>query len=383
MSLTIAGEKAARPELGAQAWLLGEQTFSGGLNLVNGGVFIQSDAGLGASGAPVRASGYCSIAAYNWTFVLSHPIELLDGSALIFSPAYGNQGNTISGALSGTGDLLTSDVNRSGYAMAFTGDHAAFTGTYYIQGHARIAPATFSPLAGICLADGTNGVGVIETSGTFMRAAGTGKGEICWKSHKAYASLGYGLRGGFAARGGNLTVNLGGAGAKLVVGADYLPDGTVIQLQSQYPEDESQGLGGTLTFMNGFELGGKTQKVNVWTGKTATFAGALSDADGGGALAVTGNLALDGATFEIGTANLASPMLAVDGTLTLAGTLNLALDVTKKELSDNGDVTLATATGGIGGAVVLAGNIPEGWNVRVRANSLVLKKLSGMVITIR
>ncbi len=36
-----------------------------------------------------------------------------------------------------------------------------------------------------------------------------------------------------------------------------------------------------------------------------------------------------------------------------------------------------------GGAVVLAGNIPEGWNVRVRANSLVLKKLGGMVITIR
>ncbi len=376
MSLTVAGEKAARPELGAQAWLLGEQTFSGGLNLVNGGVFIWSDAGLGASGSPVRASGYCSISAYNWTFVLSHPIELLDGSALIFSPAYGNQGNTVSGALSGAGDLLTSDVNRRGYAMAFTGDHSAFIGDYYVQGHARIAPATFSPLAGICLADGTNGVGVIETSGTFMRAAGTGKGEVCWKTHKAYAGLGYGLRGGFAARGGNLTVNLGGVGAKLTVGADYLPDGTVIQLQSQYAD-------GTLTFMNGFELGGKTQKVNVWTGKTATFAGALSDADGGGALAVTGNLALDGATLEIGAANLAAPMLAVDGALTLAGTLNLALDVTKEELSANGDVTLATATGGIGGTVVLSGNVPASWTVLARANSLVLKKLGGTAITIK
>ena len=41
--------------------------------------------------------------------------------------------------------------------MAFTGDHSAFTGDYYIQGRAQIAPATFSPLAGIKLADGNIG----------------------------------------------------------------------------------------------------------------------------------------------------------------------------------------------------------------------------------
>ena len=110
--------------------------------------------------------------------------------------------------------------------------------------------------------------------------------------------------GGFAAFGGDLTVNLGGEGAKLVPGADYLPDGTVIQLQSQHAD-------GTLTLANGFELGGKTQKVNVWSGKTVTFAGALSDSVGGGALAVEGNLALNGATLEVGAANLSAPMLAV------------------------------------------------------------------------
>jgi len=376
MSLTVAGTKEARPERGVQAWLLGTQSFSGGLNLVNGGVFIQTDSGLGASGSPVRVSGYSLIASYNWTFDISHPIELLDGSALIFSPIYGNGGNTISSSLSGSGDLLTSDVNRYGYAMAFTGDHSAFTGDYYIQGHARIVPSVFSAQAGICLADGTNGVGVIETSGSFTRPVGTGKGEICWKTHKAYASLGYGLRGGFAARGGDLTVNLGGAGAKLSPGSDYLPDGTVVQMQSQHAD-------GALTFMNGFELGGKTQKVNVWEGKTATFAGELSDAVGGGALAVTGNLKLDGATLEVGAANISTPMLAVDGALTLAGTLNLALGVTKEELAANGDVTLATATGGIGGTVVLAGNIPANRTVLARANSLVLKKINGTVVIVR
>ena len=260
--------------------------------------------------------------------------------------------------------------------MAFTGDHLAFTGDYYIQGHARIAPSVFSSLAGIKLADGTNGVGVIETSGSFTHPTGTGKGEVCWKTYKAYASLGYGLRGGFAARGGDLTVNLGGASAKLSPGSDYLPDGTVVQMQSQHAD-------GALTFENGFELGGKTQKVNVWSGKTATFAGALSDAVGGGVLAVEGNLALDDATLEVGAANLSAPMLTVNGALALAGTLNLALDVTKDELAANGDVTLATATGGISGTVAVSGNVPSNWTVLARANSLVLKKLSGTVIVVK
>jgi len=374
MALTVAGMKESRPELGVQAWLLGTQRFSGGLNLVNGGVFIQADSGLGTSGSPVHVSGYCSIASYNWTFVISHPIELLDGSALIFSPAYGNQGNTISSTLSGSGDLLTSDVNRSGYAMEFTGDHTAFTGDYYIQGHSRTPLSVYSVQAGIRLADGTNGVGVIETSGTFTRPTGTGKGEICWKTFKAYANLGYGLRGGFAAKGGDLTVNLGDEGAKLSPGADYLPDNAVIQLQSQYAD-------GDLTFENGFELGGKTQKVNVWTGKTATFAGALSDAVGGGALAVTGNLALEGATFEITPANVAAPMLTVSGTLTLAGTLNIALDPTCVEGRE--EITLATATGGVSGTPVAAGNIPSQWMLLARTNSLVLKKIKGTMLLVR
>ena len=214
---------------------------------------------------------------------------------------------------------------------------------------------------------------MIETSGTFTCLAATGKGEICWKRFAAY-SASYGLRGGFAAKGGDLTVNLGDEGAKLSPGADYLPDNAVIQLQSQYAD-------GDLTFENGFELGGKTQKVNVWSGKTATFAGVLSDAVGGGALAVTGNLALDGATLEVGAANLSAPMLAVDGALTLAGTLNLAIDPTCVEGRD--EITIATATGGVSGTPTVAGGVPSQWTLAVRSDSLVLKKLNGTVLIVR
>ena len=378
MSLTVAGEKQSRPELGAQAWLLGAQTFSGGLNLVNGGVFVQADSGLGASGSPVRASGYCSIGVRGSNaFDISHPIELIEGSALIFSPERAT-GNTVSGALSGSGDLLTSDVNRRGSAMAFTGNHLAFTGDYYIQGHARIAPAVFSANAGICLADGTNGVGVIETSGTFMRAAGTGKGEVCWKTHKAYASLGYGLRGGFAAFGGDLTVNLGEEGTKLAVGSEYLPDNTIVQLQSQYAD-------GALTFMNGFELNGKTQKVNVWSGKTAMISGTISDAVGGGELDVTGDLEFAG-TLEVAAADLGSPMMNVAGSLDLSGaTVSLSEEIDEDSLATcAGGVTLISATGSVTGVPALtAPSLGSAWKLRARNGVLRLVKVYGTFITIR
>ena len=379
MVLTVAGEKQTRPEHGAQAWLLGVQKFSGGLNLVNGGVFVQADSGLGASGSPVRASGYCSIASYNWTFAISHPIELLDGSALIFSPNNSASG-VISSALSGSGDLLTSDVNRPGNAIAYTGDHSAFTGDYYIQGHARITPSTFSPLAGIKLADGTNGVGVIETAGTFDRPAGTGKGEVCWKRFSAYPTS-YGLRGGFAAKGGDLAVNLGGEGTKLTVGLDYLPNGAVIQLQSQYAD-------GDLTFMNGFELGGKTQKVNVWTNKTATISGSISDSVGGGKLDVTGNLAFAG-TLEVVAANLGSTMVNVDGSLDLSGaTVTLAEGISETVLStyETSGVTLMSATGNVTGCPTLVAPSLAGcirWKLRARNGKLRLAMDRGTHIFVR
>ncbi len=381
MALTIAGEKQSRPELGAQAWLLGVQTFSGGLNLVNGGVFVQADSGLGASGSPVRASGYCSIGVRGSSaFDISHPIELLEGSALIFSTEY-NIGNTVSGALSGSGDLLTSDVNRPSYAMAFTGDHSAFTGDYYIQGHARIAPSVFSANAGIKLADGTSGVGVVETSGSFTRPVGTGKGELCWKRFGAYSSS-YGLRGGFAAFGGDLTVNLGGEGAKLVPGSDYLPDNAIIQLQSRYAN-------GMLTIANGFELGGKTQKVDVWSGKTATLSGAVSDGVGGGKLDVTGNLAFAG-TIEIGAANVgASPFVTVDGDLSFEAGATVRVD---PAAFANGAMTpyeqdglpLATATGTITGLPALdAPGIPDGWYTAKRNGAVVLKRRQAFLMIVR
>ena len=84
----------------------------------------------------------------------------------------------------------------------------------------------------------------------------------------------------------------------------------------------------------------------------------------------------------MGAANLSTPMLTVDGALALAGTLNLAMDVTKEDLAACGEVTLASATGGISGTFVSAG-APSGWTVLARANNLVLTNLNGTVFTVR
>ena len=96
---------------------------------------------------------------------------------------------------------------------------------------------------------------------------------------------------------------------------------------------------------------------------------------------MTGNLALDGATFEIAPANVSAPMLTVNGALALDGTLTIAIDPTCVEGRD--EITLATATGGVSGSVTVAGTLPSQWAVKVRSNSLVLKKINGTVLIVR
>lgn len=380
MTVTVAGPRCARPEQGALVWDISENDFSGGLVLLNGGVLLYGESGLGRAGCPVDAYGYSAIVrgpgGDGILTVGTRPLRIHAGAALLFSPCTGNQGNAVAATISGEGDLLTSDSDRSGYAIAYTGDHSAFTGAYYVRGHARIAPETFSPLATVCLADGTSGIGVIETCGTLTRAPGTGAGELCWRRHTTMPAA-YGLRGGFAAKGGDFTVDLGGEGAKLVAGSDYLPAGAVIQLQSQYAD-------GKLTVRNGFELNGREQAVRVWDGKTATLAGAVSDKVGGGRLAVTGNIDFTGA-LEVARAASDSPMLVVDGALTFAegASVPVAAEASELEAFGTDGLVLATATGGITGLPALGGDLSASWRLVVKDGRLLLKKMSGLSIIVR
>lgn len=174
-------------------------------------------------------------------------------------------------------------------------------------------------------------------------------------------------------------MDLGGEGAKLVVGADYLPEGAVVQLQSQYAD-------GTLEFANGFELGGKTQTINVWSGKTATLSGAVSDEVGGGALSVTGNLGFAG-TLEVSAVNIAAgaAVVSVDGNLSFsAGAIvRLPASVTADSLVAYKDagLPLFTATGEVTGCPALdAPGLGGAWRIRKRNGAVSLVMPKGMVI---
>ena len=383
MSLTVVGEKQSRPEQGAVAWLIngeGADTYTGGLNLINGGVVIARESNLGASGA-ITAVGNCSVTAYrDTTFGISakHPICLKENAALIFCPYRSNAGDTVASAISGSGDFLTSDICREGHDIAYTGDHSAFEGDYYIMGHARIAPTTFSARAGICFADGTNGIGVIETKGPFTRPLGTGKGSVCWRKHRTMPAA-YGLRGGFAAKGGDLAVNLGGSGETLVAGSEALPAGAVISLQSQYAD-------GALAVANGLDLNGRIQEVAVWEGKSAKLTGELKDSVGGGALKVTGGGTLAyGGTINavIGPDGLVGNPIAVEGDLTVDGAkiVVTASDDDLKSLEGR-TIPLISVSGKLSGKFAYEIANPR-WRVKTTSSGAFLGEVPGSAIIIR
>ena len=166
-------------------------------------------------------------------------------------------------------------------------------------------------------------------------------------------------------------------------GSDYLPEGTIIRLQSRYSD-------GKLVFANGFELGGKTQKVGVYSGKTATLSGTVSDETGSGVLAVTGNLDFAG-TLEVAAANIAAgvAMVTVSGDLSFAAgaTVRLPASVTVADLAAYKDagLPLFTVAGAVTGVPALdAPGLGGVWCLRVKSNGTVsLVKPRGTTFIIR
>jgi len=163
-----------------------------------------------------------------------------------------------------------------------------------------------------------------------------------------------------------------------MVGSDYLPEGTIIQLQSQYAD-------GALTFANGIALGGKSQKISVWNEKSATLSGDVSDAVGGGQLEVTGDLVFAG-TLEFAAANLAAeaPLLSVDGNLDLTDAqIDVLADAETLEAYKANGVVLASATGTITGIPMLKHPLPGTWTLKAEGGTLSLVSVGGTMIWIR
>ena len=278
MAVTLAGARGTSPSRGALVRFMTANTFSGGLYLVNGGLWYDGDAMLGAAGSPVIVSGLSAMAPSGNVLetATDRPIEIGEEATLQLLAAQG-YGAVIRGPLSGAGSLITGEENLRTYTT-FGGNHNSFTGAYYIVGAVRagVDGSDLSPAASIRFADNASGFGTLDIKGTFTRPLGTGSGAVCWQKHPLTGDL----YGGFSAYGGDLTVNLHGDGRSLVYGSPALPGDAVLYLQNRNAD-------GRLTFENGLDLNGlSTPHIRVSTDleKTVYFKGVISDSVGGGTL---------------------------------------------------------------------------------------------------
>jgi autotransporter-associated beta strand protein len=191
----------------------------------------------------------------------------------------------------GAGTLVLSAVNT--YAA----------GTTIAGGILRAVEGTGLPTTGNLTITG----GVLESSGTFTRALGTGAGQVRFTG-----------TGGFSAFGGDLTVNLGGAGATVTRGTAPFATSTLVF--------GSTAADARTLFVNGVNLNAGTLVVDVRDNPTdntdlAEMSGAISN----GSLTKIGlgTLILSGVNTFGGTVAVDEGVLqAVDG-VGLPSTANL------------------------------------------------------------
>jgi fibronectin-binding autotransporter adhesin len=271
VSLTVGGDGYS------QVLLSGTNTYTGGTYLENGMVVIGADSGLGANGGTVTAvSGTNSIfPTASFTFNSSRNFVVNSGALLQIGDT--GQINTIAGQLSGGGELEIGFVSN-GERVILTGTNSSFTGRYDVNGYLRASEGVgLSSNANLNLAGrGGNNLGILETSGSVTRSLGSGAGQVEWSSPNAGYS-----DGGFAAVGGALAVNLGGASTPVTLtqnSGGFLTGNSYLDLQ------DSQSTN-TLSWANPINNNGSTLFVlegspNALTTDAATMTGAISGSGG-------------------------------------------------------------------------------------------------------
>ena len=342
-ALTVTGGSTVNG--GAQVLLSGTNTYSGGTYLDGGFIAINADSGLGAAtGTVTAASGVNSIATYqNFNFSSSRNFVVDSGALLSFGDP-GFKINAIQGTLSGGGIFEVGFVSGN-QRIILTGTNTSFTGQYLVNGFLQAVDGVgLSPNANLILAGrGGNGLGVLETSGTFSRSLGTGAGQVQFSS----PNVGY-SDGGFAAVGGALTVNLGGAGTPSTVTQNtslFLPGPSILNLQ-----DGSSTA--ALTFSNPISNNNSLLTIaqnspNNSVTTAANLTGAISG-NGGFTKTGAGLLILSASNTYAGATNVSAGAVAVNGTVASTAAFNVASGAT------------LTGTGSVGGNVTDTGTVDPG-----------------------
>lgn len=210
---------------------------------------------------------------------------------------------TVSGAISGAASSLT----KSGTGTLVLAATNTYTGTTKVnEGVLRLDAGKALP-GGIGATGGTSNLtlnggilGLTATSGDFTRGPGTAANQVQW----AYGT------GGFAAYGGNRSVNFGGAGATMTWSTNA---GGIFGSELILSAADSDS---TITVVNPINLNNATRTVTVNNGSAAVDAvlsGILSHDSGMLTKGGAGTLALTGANTYDGITTVTAGTLLING----------------------------------------------------------------------
>lgn len=337
-TLTISGNNTGISGLltisGATSGNNGGVTASGA-NSIAGftGINIQNNSFLQLSGATIGSGVGISVAGGGGT---SSPqgalrgqsgVNVVNGTVTFTNSAVrlGNLGTstTFNGAVtaaSGSGfGLIVRNSNNQGTIFTNSGNY--WEGTTSIgEGSVYFHPGTLPSATNLAMAGSGNTW--FESNGSFARAVGTGAGQVQFNATAGRVN-------GFSARGGDLTVNLGGSSGSLVWGsAGFTP--AILGLAGANAT-------GKLTWLNPISLNGASRTIDVQNG-SATVDAEISAAISGGTgsvLTKTGP-----GTLLLSTANSHAGGTSLTG---VSGALNV-LRISHQNALGTGSLTI----GGVG-----------------------------------
>lgn len=344
----ISGSGRSLTKEGAGTLEVGASTYSGS-TVVNGGTLKANSTTSFSSSSSVTladaAGVVLDLSGFNQTINFltgggSSGGNLVLGTSTLTTGTVASA--TLGGTITGTGALIK---NSSG-TLTLSGNNSGFTGTTTVNG----GVLAVGDLVNNSLGSGNlslNNGSILQARGTFTRTVGTGNGIASGN-------------GGFAAVGGNLTVNFGGASAaiNLSSGGNVFGGGLVFGS----PFADSKVIIQNPIGVNNFN---STRPVVVNSGAggdSAELAGVISGGPAGGqsALRKSGS-----GRLIYSAANTFSGDTRVDGgTLEIANDLalqNSAIDTTGVGVFDFTPVTTPTI-GGLKGGVNLASAITSGYS---------------------
>jgi autotransporter-associated beta strand protein len=213
------------------------------------------------------------------------------------------QMNTASGNLVITGDISgTGTLTKLGNKILELTGNNTYGGVTDIQaGTLRVSnlSTALSPNSNLKFSGG-----ILESSGTFDRALGGGGGSVQWTGS-----------GGFSARNGTLTVNLGGGVVPGTVqwnSGSFTPTGSTLKFSSSTANS-------TVRFMNSIDLGSSgTRVIEVANGTAAVDAELVGALTGSASLTKTGagRLMMSANSSYTGATTVNAGVLEVNGSLT-------------------------------------------------------------------